>query len=92
MNIIILNDGTDEIFNLGLIQANTWEDFLDTYHLQYEGDSEKDRTYYRAPNFNHAMRILHIMNSPYDEGYQQQLVLELLEDKFITYEELILTT
>lgn len=87
-NIIILNDGTDEMFNLNLIQAHNWEDFLREYLELFGGESETDRTYYLAPTFDHAMRVCHIMNSMYDEGYQQQLVWELLEDRFITSEEL----
>lgn len=95
--IIILNDGTDEIFNLNGITATDPLDFAEQYDdyfdITKEGEDLQEeldyRTYLKAHDKHYYNGILELSNKPGNLTDEEMQFLNNLKEKFISHTEIL---
>jgi len=83
----MLNDGTDEIFNLNGIVCTSLEEFQSAYKDIFDGDSYDYRFYYIVDNEWDCDKILDASNKSNGTDGEQAL-LSQLQHSFMTYKAL----
>ena len=86
--ILMLNDGTDEIFNLNGIECTSLEDFKSQYKEFFDGEPMTDRFFYLCLGRGHWTFILDTSNQSFDNTEGEYALLSQLQQHFMTYTQL----